>query len=164
MKTHEFVSALQKNPGKFLQFEYSTGHLVGRNYHITEIKNTRIDSVDCGGKTDNWNETIVQLWESPVPKVNGSYLKAGKALGILEKVHSVKPMDPDAEIKFEYGNSRFHAAQLLVSELDTRDEALLVKLSTDKTNCKAREDCRVPVRSVKQKETAGCCSPGTGCC
>lgn len=164
MKTHEFLSALKNNPAKFLQFEYSPGLLVGSNYHITEIKNTTIDSVDCGGQTGRWNETIVQLWESPVSNAAGTALITGKALGILEKVHSIKPMDPNAEVKFEYGNPGFHTTQLLVRDLDIRDDSLLVKLATDKTDCKAREDCGVPVLSAKDKKAATCCAPGPGCC
>lgn len=164
MKTHEFLSALQNNTATYLQFEYKPGHLVKPNYHITEIKNTRIESVDCGGQTDQWNETIIQLWESPALALKGAPMKTGKALRILEKVHSVKPMDPQAELKFEYGNPSFHAAHLLVKDLTVQDNTLMVKLTMDKTDCKAREKCGVPAKEIKVKEAAACCTPGSGCC
>ncbi len=164
MKTHEFLSALQNNPAKYLKFEYKPGLFVNNNYHITEIKNSTIDSVDCGGQTDRWNETIIQLWESPkIPRKN-TPMNTGKAQRILEKVHSVKPMDPLAELKFEFGNPNFHTAHLLVRELNVQDDTLLVKLTVDKTDCKAREACGVPEKKDKEKVTAPCCAPSAGCC
>ena len=65
MKTQELFEILKANQDKALLFEYSEGQLVGANYHITEVKHTQIESVDCGAGVDAWNETIVQLWESP---------------------------------------------------------------------------------------------------
>jgi len=65
MKTNEFLSLLKEHADKSLLFEYKSGHFVGANYHITEVKNISIESVDCGAGTDFWKETIIQLWESP---------------------------------------------------------------------------------------------------
>ena len=63
MKTNEFLSVLKENTTKSLVFEYAPGRLVGANYHITEVKNITIDSVDCGSGTDFWKETIIfQEW------------------------------------------------------------------------------------------------------
>ena len=68
MKTQEFLNVLKENENKALLFEYNEGQFVDTNYHITEVKNTVIHSVDCGGRADQWNETIIQLWESPEEK------------------------------------------------------------------------------------------------
>ena len=65
MNTQNLLQILEENPNKELLFEYKEGQFVGANYHITEVKNTTIKSVDCGGRSDGWNETIIQLWESP---------------------------------------------------------------------------------------------------
>ena len=65
MKTKELFNILNSNQDKALLFEYAPNLLVGANYHITEVKHIKVDSVDCGARVDNWNETIVQLWESP---------------------------------------------------------------------------------------------------
>ncbi len=64
MKTDEFLSLLKEHPYKNLRFEYALGKQVGANYHITEIKNVTIDSVDCGGESDFWKETIAALGKS----------------------------------------------------------------------------------------------------
>ena len=162
MKTSEFLELLEKNKGLETRFEYLPGKLVGANYHITEVKNVTIDSVDCGARTDSWKETVVQLWESPDEKDKKTFMSAFKALGILKKVHRIKPMQLDTEIKFEYGNAQFHTAQLFVNGFTIENNALTVQLSTTKTDCKAKDVCGVePVREVAAE---ACCAPGSGCC
>ncbi|MBC29584.1 MAG: hypothetical protein CMH48_01955 [Muricauda sp.] len=162
MKTSEFLELLENNKDKEVRFEYLPGKLVGANYHITEIKNVSIDSVDCGARTDSWKETIVQLWESPDEKGKKNFMSAFKALGILKKVHRIKPMQLDTTLKFEYGNAQFHAAQLFVDGFAMEENALTIRLSPTKTDCKAKDACGVePVKEVVQE---ACCSPGSGCC
>jgi hypothetical protein len=71
-------------------------------------------------------------------------------------------MEKDAEVKFEYGNKKFHTAQLFVDDLTWNNDRLIVKLAVEKTDCKARETCGVPVEvdAVAQEQ----CTPGSGCC
>jgi hypothetical protein len=163
MKTSEFLSLLKQHQDKSLLFEYTKGKLVGANYHITEVKNITIDSVDCGAGTDFWKETIVQLWESPKEKDKTEFMSAYKALGILNKVDRMKPMDRKAEIKFEYSNADFHTAQLFVDDFSLDNNSLVMKLSVEKTDCKAKETCGVVEAEVSEKEES-CCTPGSGCC
>lgn len=162
MKTNEFLSLLKEHPNKSLLFEYKNGHLAGANYHITEIKNITIDSVDCGAKTDFWKETIIQLWESPTEKDKREYMSAHKALGILNKVDSIKPMEKEVEVKFEYSNSDFHTAQLFVNEFEIIGDQLIMKLGVEQTDCKAKDECGVPVEIGAQEDNS--CAPGGGCC
>ncbi|MEL6918515.1 MAG: DUF6428 family protein [Bacteroidota bacterium] len=163
MKTKEFLDLLKAHPNKSLLFEYKEGHTVGANYHITEVKNIIIDSVDCGAGTDYWKETIIQLWESPEEKEKTAYMSAFKALGILKKVDSIKPMERDTEVKFEYSNPHFHTAQLYVNDFELHAHSLKIKLAVEKTDCKAKEACGVPV-SVGSMQEKGACEPGSGCC
>ncbi|MEJ1223132.1 DUF6428 family protein [Sediminicola sp. 1XM1-17] len=163
MKTSEFLSLLKENPNKSLVFEYKPGKHVGANYHITEVKNMTIDSVDCGAGTDYWKETIIQLWESPSEKDKRDYMSAYKAMGILSKVDRIKPMVKDAEVKFEYSNPDFHTAQLFVNDHETQGDTLLLRLGVEKTDCKAKETCGVPEISVEANAT-NACAPGSGCC
>mgnify|MGYP001824146398 FL=1 len=162
MKTNEFLTLLKENTDKSLLFEYKKGHFVGANYHITEIKNITIDSVDCGAGTDFWKETIIQLWESPDEHEREEYLSAHKALSILNKVDQIKPMEQNVEVKFEYSNPEFHTAQLFVNDFTIEQNKLIVKLAIEKTDCKARETCGVAA-AVETIEEA-CCTPGGGCC
>ena len=162
MKTNEFLSLLKEHPNKSLLFEYKNGHLVGANYHITEIKNITIDSVDCGANTDFWKETIIQLWESPTEKDKREYMSAYKALGILTKVDLIKPMEKEVEVKFEYNNSDFHTAQLFVNDFEINGDQLIMKLGVEQTDCKAKDECGVPVEVGVQEDSS--CAPGSGCC
>lgn len=165
MKTQELFDLLKENSNKSLLFEYSPGNFVGANYHITEVKHTKIDSVDCGAGTDTWNETIIQLWESPTEKDKIEYMSAFKAEGILKKVGKMKPYDMDAEVKFEYGNNHFHTAQLFVDQISSRDNSLIIHLNTVKTDCKAKEICGIPVPDVAVNiASEPCCSPDGNCC
>ncbi|MCF7559386.1 DUF6428 family protein [Sabulilitoribacter multivorans] len=169
MKTQEFFKVLEENKDKSLLFEYTPNKLVGANYHITEVKHISVDSVDCGSQTDTWNETVIQLWESPLEKSKTEYMSAYKALAILKKVGTMKPYDLDSEVKFEYSNANFHTAQLFVNDFEVRENNLVVKLAVEKTDCKAKELCGVPEKVVAFAEgvlekTEPCCSPDGNCC
>ena len=162
MKTSIFLELLNNHKDKSLLFEYQPGAFVGANYHITEVKNTTIDSVDCGAGVDFWKETIIQFWESPEEKDKTSFMSAFKALGILNKVNSIKPMVKDAEVKFEYSNANFHTAQLFVDDYTWNGNKIIFKLITKKTDCKAKESCGVP--EAAQVTASSSCAPGSGCC
>lgn len=162
MTTNEFLTLLKEHPNKSLLFEYRNGHFVGANYHITEIKNITIDAVDCGAKTDFWKETIIQLWESPKEKDKREYMSSYKALGILNKVDAIKPMEKNVEVKFEYSNPNFHTAQLSVHGFDISADQIIMKLTVEHTDCKAKDECGVPV--AVGAEASNSCAPGSGCC
>lgn len=169
MKTQEFLEVLKAHPNKSLLFEYSKDQIVGANYHITEVKHIRIDSVDCGANTDAWNETVIQLWESPSEIGKTDYMSTYKALGILNKVGKMKAYDLDSEVKIEYGNSLFHTAHLFIDDFEIRNNNLLIKLAITKTDCKAKETCGIPETEAVGATTnasneAACCTPGSGCC
>ena len=64
--------------------------------------------MDCGGKTNRWNETILQLW---VPEdAEDNYMKSDKFLRIYDKVRRLVSVDEDAEVRIEYGDDDFFPA------------------------------------------------------
>jgi len=165
MKTKEVFQLFKDHQGKSLLFEYKPNQFVKANYHITEVKHLKIDSVDCGAQTDAWNETIIQLWESPKELDKTEFMSVYKALSILNKVGKMKPYDMESEAKFEYSNDVFHTAQLFVNDFEIRDNNLIVKLAIEKTDCKAKETCGVPEEEVVLSSTEEpCCSPTGNCC
>lgn len=165
MKTHEFFTLLEQHKNKTLHFEYAPNAFVGNNYHITEVKHVHIDSVDCGAQSDQWNETIIQLWESPQEIGKRDAMSVLKALGILNKVARIKSFDLEAELKFEYSNERFHTAQLFVNDFELENTQLVIKLDVQKTDCKAKGICGVPENAQPAEMTAEpCCEPGGNCC
>jgi hypothetical protein len=165
MKTKEFLSVLEKNKNKALLFEYAPNLLVGSNYHITEVKHMKIDSVDCGGKSDAWNETIIQLWESPKELGKRGFMKVEKALEILNLVGKIKSYDHEAEVKIEYSNASFNTAQLYIHDVEIKNESLIINLNIEKTRCKAMDKCVIPITEVKVLETqSSSCDPESNCC
>ena len=169
MKTQELFSILEQHQDKTLLFEYASNKFVSANYHITEVKHIKVDSVDCGAQTDSWNETIIQLWESPLEINKTKHMSVSKAFGILNKVGEMKAYDLESEVKFEYSNASFHTAQLFVNDFKTEDNNVIFELGIEKTDCKAKELCGVPEVVIntleKAKETVeACCTPDGNCC
>ena len=156
MITQEFFNLLQENPNKLLNFEYATGKFVEANYHITEIKNVKIDSVDCGGTKNSWNETILQLWVASEGD-KARQLTSEKSLEIMNRVDSVDTIDRDAELFFEYGNSEINVSNFEVAAISIANDSITISFSGTTTQCKAvnRTDtsCGVP------SKTSSSCTP-----
>ncbi|WP_024769905.1 DUF6428 family protein [Aquimarina macrocephali] len=161
MNTSDFITLLAEHQDKSLLFEYAPGMLAGTNYHITEVKHITVDSVDCGAGTDFWKETIIQLWESPDELGKSQYMSTYKALGILRKVGKMKSYEMDAVAKIEYGNAMFHTAQLHIVDFEIKNDQLILKLTVNPTDCKAKEACGITENNATE---AGSCAPGSGCC
>jgi hypothetical protein len=153
-----FKSKLQDNPELTLQFQYAEDKWVDASYHITEIKQAPIVSVDCGGVMNSWTEIIVQLWE-PSAMVNERAMPVSKALSIVKLVEKSLPLNPLAVVKIEFGNSQFDTRQMYPGEFIIDNGNFIVNLSADFTQCKAISrggNCDTP-------ETVTC-APGSGCC
>ncbi len=160
MKTKEFLRILENNAEKELIFEYASNQLVGANYHLTEVKNVFFDTVDCGGKPNEWHETHLQLWEDHEDKGKRNYLKTDKVLAILNRVNSIKALLLDTEIKMEYGNGSFSTSVMPIASVEILEKSLKVKLFVEETKCKAKDVCGVP-EIIEEKDA---CYTTTGCC
>jgi len=175
-----FKQQLQATPGLILQFQYAEDKWVDASYHITEIKQSPITSVDCGGAMNKWTEIIVQLWE-PQHEQQDRAMAVGKALSIIDLVEKAMPLDVDAIVKIEFGNTRFDTRQMLPKDIIISGDNLIVDLRPDAVQCKAierggscgtndkGEECCTPAVEVKpkiqmQNLAAACCTPGGGCC
>lgn len=181
-----FKATLEQNPDLTLQFQYADGKWVDASYHITEIKQAPIVSVDCGGKMNTWTEIIVQLWE-PAVQDSERAMKVSKALSIVKLVEKTLPLNPLGTVKIEFGNSQFDTRQMYPGEFLIQNGDLIVNLIPDFTQCKAIgrggscgtldavEECCVPsVRNEEVKKpklqmvnsggTGQTCEPGSGCC
>jgi hypothetical protein len=182
IKWHSFKEQLLANPDLTLQFQYAEDKLVDAAYHITEIKQAPITSVDCGGVMNAWTEIIVQLWE-PLDEQQDRAMQVNKALSIVELVEKALPLNPNGIVKIEFGNSQFDTRQMLPKELVVSGDNLVVDLRSDSVQCKAierggscgtnekGEECCAPPVEVKPKiqlqnlaVAAGSCTPGSGCC
>jgi hypothetical protein len=176
-----FKSVLQQNPGLTLQFQYAEGKFVDASYHITEIKQAPIVSVDCGGVMNSWTGIIVQLWE-PAVKDSERAMQVSKALSIVSLVEKSLPLNPIGIVKIEFGNSEFDTRQMYPESISIDGDNLIVNLIPDFTRCKAidrehsrgttdsGEECCTSAKAGPPKikivnlATATACTPGEGCC
>jgi len=161
MKTKEFISLLENNPGKELLFEYANDKFVGANYHLTEVKKMFFDTVDCGGRSDSWNETHLQLWESPKEIGKTNFMTAAKILSILQKVNGIKPLIMETPVKIEYGNDDFHTSVMNIEDIAIQTDKLVVRLFSEATLCKANDKCGIPQKAEVVEDA--CCTE-VGCC
>ncbi len=157
MTTGEFIEKLKANSNKALLFEYKEEQYAGANYHLTEIKKVKFDTVDCGGNPNEWDETHIQIWENPKEIGKNKYMTTDKILSIFQKVDSIKLLDYDTELKVEYGNKNFHTAVMKIKNIVEKDNQLIVQLFEEQTLCKA------PSELSENKEKSTCCSPTSGC-
>ena len=77
----------------------------------------------------------------------------------------MKPYDLDAEVKFEYGNESFHTAQLFIQDFQLTSNELVLKLGSEKTDCKAKSTCGIEESdSLQPVGDTNCCAPESQCC
>jgi hypothetical protein len=157
MKTNEFISTLRAAPNNQLVFINLDAHAVHSGYHLTELKAASFDTVDCGGQTNRWQETIVQLW---VPSGAGNgYMTAAKFLKIFEKVRGMIALNVNSEVLIEYGDENFFPSTYHVRSVTHDQTTTRVLLEPPRASCKAR-DRRVGTSST----TDSCCIRATGVC
>ena len=159
MKTNEFIAELRRVPQNQLIFVDGNGHAVHAGYHLTELKAASLETVDCGGQANQWQETIVQLW---VPsKADDNYMTAGKFLKILDKVRGLIPLNFDAAIRVEYGDENFFPSTYDVRSVTHDEDVTRVLLQTPETTCKARDRRH---KSPSEGERDTCCNGVTQSC
>jgi len=148
MNTKEFISVLRRSKNKYLIFLNNEGTSIHPGYHLTEVKAARFDTVDCGARKNNWNETIVQLWV-PTDETDQTFMTAEKFLSIYDKVSRMVDVDSAAEIRFEYGDKNFFPSNYYVDSISETGESIQVKLRPPQTTCKARD---------RRRLSAACCN------
>jgi hypothetical protein len=182
MNWQSFKEQLQQNPELILQFQYAENKLVDAAYHITEIKQAPITSVDCGGVMNAWTEIIVQLWE-PENEQQDRAMQVSKALSIIDIVEKKLPLNPNGTVKIEFGNSQFDTRQMYPAQFIFDGDTVTVDLSPDFVQCKAitrggscgtndkGEECCTPAAEKPRVQLVNLaapsterCTPGSGCC
>jgi hypothetical protein len=154
MNTQEFVASLRNHADAPIIFDYGQAR-VPAGYHVTEVKAVNYQTMDCGGRSDAWSETIVQLW-NPDASDKKQFMSAKKFLGIFERAASGVPVTSTAELKLEYGNETLPAINYHVGNLSLEDGNLIVTLEPPRVQCKARNRNQELEMS---EPVVGCCTP-----
>lgn len=147
MKTREFIEGLRDARGKQVVFVDKNDATIHGGYHLTELKAATFDTVDCGGEKNRWNETIVQLWV-PEDEESDEFMTADKFLSIYDRVRGMIALDPEAEIRFEYGDENFSPSNYHVTAVTEIADTIRVELRSPQATCKARD---------RRPEGARCC-------
>jgi hypothetical protein len=155
MTTNEFISALRNTPENELIFVNDAGHAIHAGYHLTEVKAAHFDTVDCGGQTNRWNETVVQLWVPVNAEDEEGYMTTRKFLSIFDRVTTMIPLDLGAELRVEYGDRNFFPLLYHVETVTSENGTTHVSLRPPQATCKARDRRR-------QVEAGACCE--AACC
>jgi hypothetical protein len=170
MNWKTFKDTLLQHTGLHLQFRYAGDKMVDAAYHITEIKQAPVTSVDCGGVMNTWTEIIVQLWV-PENGAQDAAMKVSKALSIVDVVERMLPLDADGTVKIEFGHAAFDTRQMHPNEILVDGDNLLVDLQPDAVQCKAISrggSCGTEEPKAEPGDVAvavgACCVPGGGCC
>jgi hypothetical protein len=66
-------------------------------------------------------------------------MTAAKFLSIYDKVARLIPLDPTAEIRFEYGDANFSPSNYHAESVTENETDLRVELRLPETTCKARD-------------------------
>jgi hypothetical protein len=147
MKTREFIEQLRGSLGKQVLFVNENNTTIHGGYHLTELKAATFDTVDCGGQKNLWHETIVQLWV-PENEESDKFMTADKFLSIYDRVSGMIALDPEAEIRFEYGDENFSPSNYHVVQVTEDANIIRVELRPPQATCKARD---------RREAGAACC-------
>jgi hypothetical protein len=160
MKTAEFISTLRAAPDNQLVFVNRRGAAAHRGYHLTELKAASFETVDCGGQTNRWQETIVQLWVPPDP--DDEYMTAARFLKIFDKVGGMIPLNLNAQIRVEYGDENFFPSTYYIDSVTSDHATSRVLLEPPLTTCKARD--RRLATTESSSDIDSCCIAARPCC
>lgn len=157
MTTHDFLSALRDQPDASLHF-VTDAWTVPPGYHVTEFKSVRVRSVDCGGRANAWNETVLQVVPPAEPEARA--MTAEKFMRIYRQVAGAVSLEPDAPVRVETGRAGAAAVSYLVQGV-TRDAlgGLRVHLEAPGVACKAIDRSVGDLPRAQPASAGGCCGP-----
>lgn len=133
------------------------GDTVGRGYHLTELRLARISSIDCGGQTDAWDETQMQVLDAP----GQTAMSAGKMIAILTRSAAEVAGLADAPLNVEFSPGNQGLGRYRLGMPRGGDGFVTIPLTPLGPECKAM------TRAFQKPEESGCYNKPTstvGCC
>lgn len=166
MLVSKFLQTVRENESLPMLFQHN-GETVQGGFHVTEIKNVLVETIDCGNSIHDWKEVVVQIWVPEGAEETAPHMQAGKFMKIWDTVDNRLDLYRDAEIKIEYGDERFITANYQVGGLKATAEGLVVEMQPQQTLCKPRE-ILVPLNAAEGMvlemiggDSDACCTPST---
>lgn len=134
MLLKDFQNLLTNHSGKKVKFTFPNGEFIDRNFHLTEVKKSKHETIDCGSRLHKWKETIIQIWQAP--EQNEKLMTTKKAFQIIDQSDKALGLIGDSTIVFEWGESI--RQNLYPIRVSAEDDYLIIELDGLKTSCKAR--------------------------
>ena len=133
------------------------GDQVGRGYHLTELRVAKINSIDCGGVADAWDEAQVQVLDAPGQEA----MSAGKMTAILPR--SVAEIDglADAPLNVEFSPGNQGLGRYQFGAPREAEGFITIPLTPMGPECKAM------TRAFAKPAARDCCAPAKAearCC
>lgn len=129
---------------------------IGGGYHVTELKQAKMTSIDCGGNVADWGETIIQLLDGQ----SGTHMHVGKFVGIANQ--SMKRLSAlgDAKLYFEFTHKNKGLRRYRANALRANGDGVTIFLEEERALCKPAAALAVT------SQTSGCCGNDAGarCC
>lgn len=154
MKLQEFLDFLSEGSEKELVFQFGEDE-IRKDYHITEILSSRVSAIDCGGKVDVWDETILQLLE-PSQGSGERFMSSEKALDILDKSFKKIELHKNSNLILEFRPQDSVAAQRYNPSAIYEEGSKLIVVSEGSTT-----QCKAAIRSSPDGVDT-CCGPKIG--
>jgi hypothetical protein len=156
MKLSQFAAHLRQHPNHQLTFVLPDGDRIPAHFHITEAGRIDKSFIDCGATIRTTATCSLQAW---VAEDTDHRLSPGKLAGVLEIAAPLFRGD-DLDVELEYEDCAI--SQYPVLEAEAQGEELVVQLGSKHTDCLAKELCTP--QTAAAPASAGCCTPGGGCC
>ena len=127
---------------------------IGEGYHVTELKLADIQSIDCAGRIDNWQETQLQLLDGN----SGNHISVKKFSGIVRASISKIPELADAPLSVEFSPNNEGLQRYEIERVSAESGRVLIELSQGKATCKP-----AAVTISKPEVKTGCCAKSENC-
>ena len=151
----DLIEQLDGHADHALVFASDDGE-IGAGYHVTELKQISVKSIDCGQRTDQWDETLVQLLDG----ADGTHMRVGKFIGIARKSEAVLPGLANTPLSFEYAPQNRGLRRMTVRGLSKEDDRIVVALAEENAVCKPLADWQMAMGDAccgKEQKPAKCC-------
>jgi len=161
---HSLVSTLQNNSNLPVVFSQD-GQFISPGYHITEVKMSEVNSLDCGQGTDQWRELAIQLLDGNAAP-SAAFMPSAKMLGILDKALDNTQIDDNTKLYFEFASGNTAVQKSTVESIEIIDGAIAITLVGTTAQCKPYQ--RALSNGTASADGGGCCtsvqSTSRSCC
>jgi len=146
-------SALRDNPDIPVIFTQDE-HAISPGYHVTEVKTSVVNSLDCGQGTDQWRELVIQLLDGNA-ETSKTYMQSTKFMGILDKALNTEHADESTNLYFEFAPGNAALQKSSISAIEIADNTIVISLTATTAQCKPYQ--RALASGTVSASENGCC-------